>query len=143
MPQMKLATQFSWPCSMFLMGVTPRSSLACSSVGLVSVSPHWRRHHHHRHGFPSENWRRRPDLNRGWRFCRQGRDAYLVDSSCFLVGPTTPFSPVFGRNCSQVVPKPGDLQRVERCQIFLPPTIGWRRRAHVLFMFPACSPAAR
>src|SRR5438094_8773561 len=52
-----------------------------------------------------EGWRRRPDLNRGWRFCRQGRDVYLVDSSCFLVGPTPSFFPVFGRNCSQVVPK--------------------------------------
>ena len=54
--------------------------------------------------FSKEFWRRRPDLNRGWRFCRQGRDVYLVDSSCFLVGPTPPFSPVFGRNCSQIVP---------------------------------------
>ena len=51
-----------------------------------------------------EGWRRRPDLNRGWRFCKQGRDVYLVDSSCFLVGPTSPFSLVFGRNRSQVVP---------------------------------------
>jgi hypothetical protein len=33
----------------------------------------------------------RPDLNRGWRFCRQGRDVYVVDSSCFLVGPTPRF----------------------------------------------------
>ena len=52
-------------------------------------------------------WRRRPDLNRGWRFCRQGRDVYLVDSSCFLVSPTPPFSLVFGRYCSQVVPNCG------------------------------------
>jgi hypothetical protein len=29
----------------------------------------------------------------------------IVDSSCFLVGPAPPFSPVFGRKCSQVVPK--------------------------------------
>ena len=60
-----------------------------------------------------EGWRRRPDLNRGWRFCRQGRDVYLVDSSCFLVGPTPPFSPVFGRYCSQIVPKSGDSERQE------------------------------
>jgi hypothetical protein len=52
-----------------------------------------------------ENWRRRPDLNRGWRFCRQGLDVYLVDSSCFLVGPTPPSCLVFGCNCSQIVPK--------------------------------------
>ena len=58
------------------------------------------------------NWRRRSDLNRGWRFCRQGRDVYLVDSSCFLVGPTPSFSPVFGRNCSQVVPRFGDCERL-------------------------------
>ena len=44
-------------------------------------------------------------MNRGWRFCRQGRDVYLVDSSCFLVGPYPPFSLVFGRYCSEVVPK--------------------------------------
>jgi hypothetical protein len=49
--------------------------------------------------------RRRPDLNRGWRFCRQGRSGHLVDSSCSLVGPAPLFSPVFGRNCSQIVPK--------------------------------------
>ena len=52
----------------------------------------------------SEGWRRRPDLNRGWRFCRQGRDVHLVVSSCFLVGRVPSSSPVFGRNCSQVVP---------------------------------------
>jgi hypothetical protein len=55
-----------------------------------------------------------PGFEPGMEVFRQGRDAYLVDSSCFLVGPTTPFSPVFGRNCSQVVPKPGDVQRVGR-----------------------------
>ena len=57
-------------------------------------------------------WRRRPDLNRGWRFCRQGRDVYLVDSSCFLVGPAPSFSLVFGRYCSQVVPRSVDCDRV-------------------------------
>jgi hypothetical protein len=46
-------------------------------------------------------------LNRRSRFCRQGRFVYLVDSSCFLVGPTPPFSLVFGRYCSQVVPTYG------------------------------------
>ena len=55
--------------------------------------------------FSEEKWRRRPDLNRRWRFCRQGWIVYLVDSSCFLVGPTPPFSLVFGRYCSHVVPK--------------------------------------
>src|SRR5262245_1203112 len=49
-------------------------------------------------------WRRRPDLNRGWRFCRQGRIVYLIDSSWLLAGPAPSFSPVLGRNCSQVVP---------------------------------------
>jgi hypothetical protein len=55
--------------------------------------------------FSEEFWRRRPDLNRGWRFCRQGRDAYPVDSSCFLVGPTLSFFLVLGRYCSQIVPE--------------------------------------
>ena len=45
-----------------------------------------------------------PRLNRGWRFCRQGGDVYLVDSSCLLAGPTLPFSLVFGRYCSQLFP---------------------------------------
>jgi hypothetical protein len=54
--------------------------------------------------FRPEFWRRRPDLNRGWRFCRQGRVVYLVVSACFLVGPTPPLSLVFGRVCSQIVP---------------------------------------
>jgi hypothetical protein len=53
--------------------------------------------------FSQEFWRPRPDLNRGLRSCRQGRDVYLVDSSCFLVGPTPSFSLVFGRYCSHVV----------------------------------------
>ena len=44
-------------------------------------------------------------MNRGWRFCRQGRIVYVVDSSCFLVDPTPSFFPVFGRNCSQIVPR--------------------------------------
>jgi hypothetical protein len=56
-------------------------------------------------------WARRPDLNRGWRFCRLGLDVYLVDSSCFLVGPAPRFSPVFGRICSQIVPTPGDPEK--------------------------------
>ena len=33
----------------------------------------------------NEIWRRRPDLNRGWRFCRLSGKGYVVDSSCFLV----------------------------------------------------------
>jgi hypothetical protein len=55
--------------------------------------------------FELENWRRRPDLNRGWRFCRPyrvvNRDAWLrllvPDVACFCV--------VFGRYCSEVAPK--------------------------------------
>src|SRR4030095_7301831 len=30
-------------------------------------------------------WRRRPDLNRGWRFCRFSRVGYVVDPSCLLL----------------------------------------------------------
>jgi hypothetical protein len=50
-------------------------------------------------------WRRRPDLNRGWRFCRQGWIVYLVDSSCFLVGSVIPLCLALGRYRSQIVPK--------------------------------------
>ena len=55
-----------------------------------------------RHALTNREPNTTPDLNRRWRFCRQGRDGYLVDSSCFLVGPTRPFSPV-------VVPANPDL----------------------------------
>lgn len=40
-----------------------------------------------------------------------GRLPYVVDSSCFLVGPDSSFYTVFGRNCSQVVPKVLDGRR--------------------------------
>ena len=33
--------------------------------------------------FPNENWRRRPDLNRGWRFCRQGQVVYVLTRLAF------------------------------------------------------------
>ena len=46
--------------------------------------------------FPNEYWRRRPDLNRGWRFCRFRRVLYPVDSSCSLVTDVPRFSLVFG-----------------------------------------------
>ena len=62
-------------------------------------------------GAPSseaEDWRRRPDLNRRWRFCRQGRNRQVVESSCLLVGPDPLFYPVCGRFCSQVVPTSPD-----------------------------------
>ena len=35
--------------------------------------------------FPRKNWRRRPDLNRRWRFCRFRRVLQVVESSCSLV----------------------------------------------------------
>jgi len=50
-------------------------------------------------------WRRRPDLNRGWRFCRLSRVAYVVDSPCFLVAAKASFYPVFGRLWTQIGPK--------------------------------------
>ena len=53
----------------------------------------------------SGKWRRRPDLNRGWRFCRFRRIGYVVDSSCFLVSARPRFSPVFGQFATQVGPR--------------------------------------
>ena len=49
-----------------------------------------------------ENWRRRPDLNRGWRFCRLRRVLQVVESSCSLVSGTPRFSVVFGRSWTEV-----------------------------------------
>ena len=44
----------------------------------------------------TENWRRRPDLNRGWRFCRFSGVVHRVVSCWSLVGPAPPFYLVFG-----------------------------------------------
>ena len=55
--------------------------------------------------FIEEIWRRRPDLNRGWRFCRPYR---IVTRSAWLrllVLDVAWFSVVFGRCCSEVAPK--------------------------------------
>ena len=51
--------------------------------------------------FELENWMRRPDLNRGWRFCRLSRKGYVVDWSCFLVSAKSSLYPVFGRLWTQ------------------------------------------
>ena len=53
--------------------------------------------------FAPKNWRRRPDLNRGWRFCRFRRVPFLDGWSCFLVRGTRRFYVVFGRFCSRIV----------------------------------------
>jgi|KBSSwiStaDraftv2_1062776.scaffolds.fasta_scaffold58082_6 hypothetical protein len=44
----------------------------------------------------------RPDLNRGWRFCRFRWVLYRVDSSCSLVSGVPRFSLVFGRSWTEV-----------------------------------------
>jgi low temperature requirement protein LtrA len=43
-------------------------------------------------------------LTRGLRFCRQRRDVYLVDSSCFLLGPTLSFFRCLGVIVPNFVP---------------------------------------
>jgi hypothetical protein len=48
-------------------------------------------------GFEPENWRRRPDLNRGWRFCRFNEVVIRVVSCWSLVGPAPWFWLVLGR----------------------------------------------
>jgi hypothetical protein len=50
------------------------------------------------------DWRRRPDLNRGWRFCRLRKEIYVVDSPCLLVSAKPSFYPVFGRFWTQFGP---------------------------------------
>ena len=47
-------------------------------------------------------WRRRPDLNRGWRFCRFPWVLYLVESSCSLVAGAPRFSVVSGHSWTEV-----------------------------------------
>jgi len=46
--------------------------------------------------FELENWRRRPDLNRGSRFCRFSQVVNRVVSCWSLVGPAPPLCPVLG-----------------------------------------------
>lgn len=52
-----------------------------------------------------------PGCEPGIEVLQTGPNAYLVDSSCFLVGPVPPFSLVFGRYCSQIVPTLRHAQR--------------------------------
>ncbi len=47
-------------------------------------------------GFVKEFWRRRPDLNRGWRFCRFNGVVNRVVSCWSLVCPAPPFYLVLG-----------------------------------------------
>ena len=51
------------------------------------------------------NWRRRPDLNRGWRFCRPYRVVFRSAWLRLLVPDDAWFSVMFGRSCSEVAPK--------------------------------------
>ena len=53
--------------------------------------------------FEPENRRRRPDLNRGWRFCGFRQVLFLDGWSCFLVVGAGRFYVVFGRYCSRIV----------------------------------------
>ena len=69
-----------------------RSSTRSTQIASLGASMIW-------------DWRRRPDLNRGWRFCRLSRNGYVVDSSCFLVSAKPSFYPVFGRFWTQIGPK--------------------------------------
>src|SRR5262249_55234899 len=50
----------------------------------------------------SWDWRRRPDLNRGRRFCRFHRVLHVVDSSCSLVCGIPRFLAYFGRSWTEV-----------------------------------------
>ena len=54
---------------------------------VLPMSPEW----------TAWDWRRRPDLNRGWRFCRFPRVGYVVDPSCLLLSADPSCYPVFGR----------------------------------------------
>jgi hypothetical protein len=51
------------------------------------------------------SWRRRPDLNRGWRFCRPYRVVFPSAWLRLLVPDDAWFFLVFGRYCSEVAPK--------------------------------------
>ena len=54
------------------------------------------------HVLLKKSWRRRPDLNRGWRFCRFRRVLDFVNWPCPLVVDGGRFSVVFGRYLSRI-----------------------------------------
>jgi hypothetical protein len=55
--------------------------------------------------FSEEIWRRRPDLNRGWRFCRFRGFPFLTAGPAFWCVVPGRFYVVFGRVCSRIVLK--------------------------------------
>jgi hypothetical protein len=71
------------------------------AVFSVQISPQTRRAtaraNDQRREFLRNVWRRRPDLNRGWRFCRFGAVPYVIGWPRLLVLDTSRFSLVFGR----------------------------------------------
>jgi hypothetical protein len=73
-------------------------------------------------GFSLNDWRRRPDLNRGWRFCRFHRVLQVVESSCSLVSGTPRFSAVFGRSWTEVGQKLRHARQSDRHRV------SWYRR---------------
>ena len=86
------------------------------------------------HANCSGKWRRRPDLNRGWRFCRFREVPFPDGWSCFLVPGPTGFYVVFGRFCSRIVLESHrglrllavvSMARLTYCR--RPPPSGWRR----------------
>ena len=65
--------------------------------------------------FSKEFRRRRPDLNRGWRFCRPYRVVIRSAWLRLLVPDDAWFSVVFGRCCSEVAPKFRGITTVNNC----------------------------
>ena len=74
--------------------------------------------------FSKEFRRRRPDLNRGWRFCRPYRVVIRSAWLRLLVLDGAWFSVVFGRRCSEVAPKFRGITTVNNCC----PWSAWRCR---------------
>ena len=108
--------------------------------GTVSANDNGRNHAAVLCDLSKKNWRRRPDLNRGWRFCRPYR---VVDRSAWLrllVPDDARFSLVFGRCCSEVAP---NLQTHACALTWLQPHVGDRQGGRPLESSRPCADSVR
>jgi len=74
-------------------------------------------------GLPRKEWRRRPDLNRGWRFCRFREVVYRVGWLRLLVPDASRFSLVFGRQWPQIWTHVVGRRRCQSFALPIPPRV--------------------
>ena len=93
--------------------------------------------------FPNENWRRRPDLNRGWRFCRPL--PYHLATAPLNCAKRIAFDSEVGLPCAKVRLAGGGtkLSRMERETGFEPATSTLARSHSTTELFPLATKGDR